>query len=212
MWRTRLLRYLLALTWLGMTFWIVPEGLAVVYAHRHGGGPVAAGLLTAALPCGQAIGAFAFLASRFANDQLRSRLLLPLAVLSFVPLVFTALEPGLVLTFVLWVVAGIGSSLNLFINRMFARVVPDTIRGRAFGLAVSGYYAAQGLGLLVAGLCGDRISAGTVIAGAGVLGLLGVAALAVTWPYLDVANAANVPSSVVDVRSRSITTPETVST
>jgi hypothetical protein len=48
------------------------------------------------------------------------------------------------------------------------------MRGRAFGVAVSGLYGVQGLGALSAGLAAERVPAAAVVAVAGGIGLVAV--------------------------------------
>jgi predicted MFS family arabinose efflux permease len=56
--------------------------------------------------------------------------------------------------------------------------VPNSSRGQAFGLAVTGLTAGQGLGLLAGGAAAEHLDPPLVVAAAGALGLLLVLALA----------------------------------
>ena len=88
------LRSILLLAWAGAAFAMVPEGLAVTYARRLGYGPLATGVLTAAIPAGLVVGALVI--GRMMGPRTRVRIMRPLAAVSFVPLVLTAMfaEPN----------------------------------------------------------------------------------------------------------------------
>jgi hypothetical protein len=53
-------------------------------------------------------------------------------------------------------------------------IVPPAFRGRAFGVAISGLFAVQGLGVLVAGAGAEQLSPAGVVTAAGVAGLVAV--------------------------------------
>jgi predicted MFS family arabinose efflux permease len=180
LWEEPKLRAVLALTWCGAALAIVPEGLAVVYAKAQGAGATGAGLLTAAVPAGTVVGAV--LVSRLHSNEARERWLRPLAVLTFVPLLLAAIRPGLPGAFILWFLCGSGISFTVIAYQLFTTLVPDSVRGRAYGLASTGLLAVQGVGLLVAGAIGERVPTQYVVAGAGGLGLLVVTLVCVNWP------------------------------
>jgi hypothetical protein len=60
---------------------------------------------------------------------------------------------------------------------------PDT-RARAFGVAQSGLYPVQGLGILVSGAMAQAIGAPLAVALAGLVGLTAATMLAVNWTHL----------------------------
>lgn len=162
----RRLRRLVYLAWL-CTFFIAPEGLAVPYAHSQGAGPVAVGLLLAANPVGATVGALGL--ARFVSSPTRMRWMIPMAALTGVPLMACALEPGLVLTWLLWAASGVFTAYNLPANAAFALAVPDARRGQAFGLVMSGMMVGQALGLLAAGFLADYVAPLSVVALFGVI-------------------------------------------
>jgi len=176
-WRDRRLRALVALACVSGCY-ITVEGLAVPYASSIGAGSVAAGLLMAANPTGAVVGML--MINRFAPAA-RRRLLGPLAVAACVPLLACAWQPNLGVTFALWTASGVASAYQIVANAEFVRMVPDRRRAQAFGLAVTALLAAQGIGVLVAGVAADRIEPGVVIACAGVVGILLAAAAAAAW-------------------------------
>lgn len=87
------LRGLLAWGLLSATIVIAPEGLAVAISDEAGGGALAAGLLTAAVPAGFLLGSF--LLVRVPAER-RERLFVPLTMVSIVPLLLTPLIDSLV--------------------------------------------------------------------------------------------------------------------
>ena len=79
-----------------------------------------------------------------------------LAVLSCAPLVGSAWDPPLWLVLVLWILTGAGGAYQLAVA--FVQALRPETRARAFGVAQSGLYAVQGLGILArgGGRAGDR--------------------------------------------------------
>jgi hypothetical protein len=98
----------------------------------------------------------------------------PLALVGTAPLVLVGLRPGLGLSLALFALAGVASTFNVAANAAFAAATPAAARGRAFGIAMSGIYAAQALGVVLAGAAAQVFAPSTVVAGAGVLGAAGV--------------------------------------
>jgi len=166
------LRSLLAFACLTVC-WIVPEGLAAPYASEAGGGPISVGILLAANPLGNVVGAIAFV--RWVPTRLRAPLLGPLAVSCGVPLLVCAARPGVVVTAVLWAVAGLGSAYQVQLSTECVAATDPSTRARVFGAFGAGLLAAQGIGLLVGGAVAQAWSTPAAIALAGALG----AALAV---------------------------------
>jgi hypothetical protein len=71
-------------------------------------------------------------------------------------------------------VSGLASCWFIPLQALFMSAVPPALRGRAFGVAISGLWAVQGLGVLAAGAVAERLSPGGVVAAAGVIGLAAV--------------------------------------
>ena len=107
------------------------------------------GLLTAAMPFGMVVGAFAL--SKTAAPSTRMRIMGWLAILSCVPLIGSAADPPLWCVLLLWTLAGAGSVYQLPAAAAFVQALRPATRARAFGLAQSGLYAVQGLGILAGG-------------------------------------------------------------
>jgi hypothetical protein len=174
-WRTPRLRRLLAWGLLSAAVVIAPEGLAVAVTDSRGGGPVAAGLLTASVPLGFLLGSVTLL--RLTAER-RSGLYVPLCALSCLPLLGTPWVHDLRLVAVLWVLAGVGNALQVVANASFVQAVPAELRGRAFGVAATLLMVLQGLMLLVSGAAAEVVDPAVPIAAAAVLGLLLVPAVA----------------------------------
>lgn len=174
-WGSPRLRTLLAWGLLTASSVIVTEGLAVTITEEQGGGPLAAGILTAAVPAGFLIGSWALL--RLPSDR-RERLFPALVVLTCLPLLITPLVDSLVLMTALWVVAGTGNAMQLVANAAFVQAVPAHLRGRAFGVAATLLMVLQGVLLLGAGALAEATDPRSTVAMVALAALLVVPALA----------------------------------
>jgi MFS family permease len=181
--RSRVLLTLLLFGWLA-GFYIVPEGLAAPYAHSLHGSTLTVGLLMAAMPLGMVAGAF--LLGRIAAPSTRMRMMGWLAMLSCIPLIGSAWNPPLWAVLLLWALAGAGGAYQLAAAAAFVQALQPETRARAFGLAQSGLYAVQGLGILVGGAAAEAIGAPLAVGLAGLIGLTAAAMLAVSWTQLHV--------------------------
>ncbi len=128
------------------------------------------GLLMAADPVGAGIGAVVL--SRWVRPANRPRLLGPLAVLSGLPLVLSAVHPSVPSAIVLWAVTGVLTSYVMLALAEFTLAVPDHRRGQAVGLVAAGLQAAQGLGVLLAGALVGPFAPSTSVALCGAAGAL----------------------------------------
>lgn len=153
-WGQPRLRMLLTWALVSAAAVVAAEGLAVPIADDLGGGPVAAGLLTAAVPAGFLIGSYGLL--RVPPGR-RERLFPGLVTLSCLPLLLTPLTDDLAVLTGLWVVAGCGNALQLVANSAFVQEVAPGVRGRAFGVAVTVLMATQGGVLLAAGALAEVV-------------------------------------------------------
>ena len=178
---SRLLLTLLLFGWLA-GFYIVPEGLAAPYAHSLHGSTVTVGLLMGAMPFGMVIGAF--LLGRIATPSTRMRMMGWLAILSCVPLIGSAADPPLWCVLLLWALAGAGGAYQVGAAAAFVQALQPATRARAFGLAQSGLYGVQGLGILAGGAVAQAIGAPLAVGLAGLIGLTAATMLAVSWTQL----------------------------
>lgn len=174
------LRAIIAVTWVGTLFANGPEGIAAPLVDQLGAGATAVGVLLAANPAGVTVGGL--LIARAITQQRREQLVPGLVVLSLAPILVAGLvtvwgAPGggaYALVVALMFVAGLGAAWTIPLNVAFVQAVPPAYRGRAFGVAVSGLYGVQGIGVLAAGAAAEGIPAGGVVALLGGLGLLAV--------------------------------------
>jgi MFS family permease len=173
--------------WVATLFAYAAEGVAAPWVDEFGKGATGLGVLLAANPLGVTIGGLVI--ARLVRPDRRERLVVPLVVLSLVPVLLAGavglvLGPGTVpfsLTVGLLFVSGIGAAWLIPLNVSFVQAVPSAFRGRAFGVAVSGLYGVQGLGALSAGLVAEGISASGAVALSGALGLVAVAPMLVAF-------------------------------
>lgn len=175
----RLLLRIVGLLWVGQLFLTAPEGIAVPFVGGFGYGAVGVGLFLAANPLGLIIGGI--VVGRLCPPDLRERLTYPLAVISMVPLILAGLIDNFAIVLVLFVLSGFGASYLIPLNVSFVQAVPPAFRGRAFGAAVSGLSACQGLAIVGAGAAAERLPAGDVIAWSGALGLVAMLLLGPSW-------------------------------
>ncbi|MGY1638156.1 MFS transporter [Geodermatophilus sp. SYSU D00742] len=178
--RTPRLRAIIALTWVGTLFANAPEGIVTPLVDGLGEGATQVGLLLAANPLGVTVGGL--LVARALTQDRRERLVPALVLLSLAPVLLAGVvavwaDPGrgayavvVALTFV----AGLGAAWVIPLNVAFVQAVPQAYRGRAFGVAASGLYGVQGLGVLLAGLAAEGLPAGGVWALLGAVGLVAV--------------------------------------
>ncbi len=148
---------------------IAPEGLAVPVAHGLGGGALAAGVLTAAVPAGYLVGSAAVL---HIAEARRQALMTPLALLCCLPLLGSPLTDHLAVVAGLWFLAGAGGALNQIAAAAYVQATPREFRSRAFGVAVTGLNAVQGVVLLAAGGLAALVDARTAIAFVAAVALL----------------------------------------
>ncbi|WP_425829461.1 MFS transporter [Streptomyces fractus] len=172
----RRLRALLLLLWVPPMFVIAPEALAAAYADEIGAGAAAVGFLM----CSMAVGTVAseLAAGSLLSPSARSRIALPLASVTLLPLIGYAVTPGLPWAVVILLLAGAGSAYTLGLDRWFVDAVPEELRGRAMTLHNAGLMTIQGVGTALAGAAAEVLDVSTVVAGAGVVGGLCCAALA----------------------------------
>jgi predicted MFS family arabinose efflux permease len=180
--RSPRLRAIIAVLWVATLFGYASEGVAAPLVEELGQGSAASiGLLLAANPLGVTIGGLVI--ARLVPPDRRERLVVPLVVLSLVPILVAGIVavvagPGTLpfaAVLALLFVSGLGAAWLIPLNVSFVQAVPSAYRGRAFGVAVSGLYGVQAIGALGAGLGAEGVSASAVLAVSGGLGLLAVA-------------------------------------
>jgi MFS family permease len=140
------------------------------------------GLLMAAVPLGTVIGAF--LLGRVAAPSARIRMLGWLAILSCAPLIGSAWNPPLWAVLTLWTLAGAGGAYQLAAAATFVQALHPGTRASVFGVAQSGLYAVQGLGILAGGALAQLTGPPLAVGLAGLIGLTGATMLAMSWTHL----------------------------
>jgi diguanylate cyclase (GGDEF)-like protein len=156
------LRWIVVVTWLILGAVVSTETAAVPYAIDHGDGSLAAGLLIASLPLGIVVGGL--LLGRAVSLNAAERLMLPLALATPALLALTAFNPAPIGAGLLWFVTGVASAMTVTANRVFVVSVPREIRGRAFGIAVTGIAASQGIFSFLTGLIARYVGPAHAIA------------------------------------------------
>lgn len=153
------IRILLLAQWLPPMFLVGADSLLIPFA---GPGPL---LVCPAI--GMLLGSFTV--GRFLRPAVRERLLVPLIVLTGLPLFAFAVD-GLPITVyaVLLVISGSGFAYGLAVQRRFRDAVPDAVRGQAFGLMSTGLMTLQGMGPVLAGTVAEVVPIGVTIALTGV--------------------------------------------
>ena len=178
--RTPRLLSIIAVTWVGSLFLNAPEGIAAPLVDHLGQGAAQVGVLLAANPAGVTVGGL--VVARALTQERRERLVPPLVALSLAPILLAGLvtvwgAPGTgayATVVALMFAAGLGGAWTIPLNVAFVQAVPSAYRGRAFGVAVSGLYGVQGIGVLGAGAATEGLAPGGVVALIGGLGLLAV--------------------------------------
>jgi MFS family permease len=173
--------------WVATLFAYAAEGVAAPWVDEFGRGATALGVLLAANPLGVVVGGLVI--ARLVPPDRRERLVVPLVVLSLVPVLLAGvvgllLGSGTVpfrLVVGLLFISGIGAAWLIPLNVSFVQAVPSAFRGRAFGVAVSGLYGVQALGALGAGMVAEGVSPSGAVALAGALGLVVVAPMLVAF-------------------------------
>lgn len=163
----RSVRRAVLLTWLVAAFAIVPEALAAPYAAQLGGGSVLVALLLAANPVGNVLSGWP--AARWGSRH-PGRLLAPLSQLVVVPLAACVLDPPAFVVLGLVLLSGCGMTVSLLARTVFVAAVPESVRGRAFGVAGTGLVVSQGLAVALAGVAASAAAPSSVVGGAGLLG------------------------------------------
>jgi hypothetical protein len=108
-----------------------------------------------------------------------------LAMGSCAPLVGCVWGPPLWIVLMLWLLAGIGGAFQLAAAPAFVSALDVGNRASAFGVAQSGLYAAQGLGILGGGGIAQLAGVPVAVSVAGLLGLCTATRLAVNWARLQ---------------------------
>src|SRR3954468_9648816 len=151
----------LLLTWAGLSLAVAPDAVAAPWAHELGTGSAGLGMLLASGAVGGVVGML--LMGRMSVEW-GQRALLPLAVVSLLPLLLAPAVVTLPWACVLVFLTGAGLTYSMLARVAFVRGVDDAQRGRAFSVASAGVTAGQGVGIAVVGGVASLTSASFAIA------------------------------------------------
>jgi hypothetical protein len=172
---------LLVFAWLASCA-VAPAAMAAPYARELHAGPVAAGLLMAAVPAGALAGVAVFLLIVRPGDRLQPMSWLP--AVSCGLLTVAVIRPPLWLVALAWAGSGAGAGYLTAAAAVVIRAVPAADWGRAADLAEGGSAAIQALILAVAGLGAPVVGPRAVIAVTGLAGLAVGTTLGRSWHRL----------------------------
>lgn len=167
------LRAVFLLSWVPAALFVWPEALAAPLATGMGGGPMLVALLLTAGPVGTVVGELA--AGSLLTAEARRRWMLPLAFVSFLPMMFFALDPGPAFAVVVLGLGALGWGYTLALDALLLAETPQELRGRVFALGSAGLMITQGVGFALAGAVAEFLPTHLVVAMAGAGGVLSVA-------------------------------------
>ena len=176
------LRTLVLLGWL-VAFYTIPEGVAALYVARLGGGPIATGVVLASTVFSTMVATPLF--TRFVRPRRRLAWMGPLAVLSCVTLVLTALRPGLAASLVIFSLSAAFAVYQIAANTAFVVRVPNERRAQAFGIANMGVIVGQGAAFVAAGAAAEVVAPAVVIAVGGGIGAIVGFVLTLRWRHVS---------------------------
>ncbi|MDR7278752.1 MFS transporter [Catenuloplanes atrovinosus] len=178
------LRSIAILLFCAMFFVAVPEGLAAAWASElvdDDERGIAQGLIMAATPLGFVAGSL--IVGRLVRPSRRRALIRPFAIVAPLTLVPAVLEPSVAL--VVLMVAACGFAVGGVLppaQGLFAVVVPDGFRARAYGVMQTGVTLMQGAGVALTGLLAERFPLPGVVSSWSLAGVLVMVAVSLRWP------------------------------
>ncbi|HUV47869.1 MAG TPA: MFS transporter, partial [Actinomycetes bacterium] len=183
------LRATTLLAWMAAGVLVATDAVALPYANGLGATSVAATALLAATPAGAAMAAVFIARLPLA---LQIRLLFPMTLLSTLPLLATAAEPGLAATWVLWFVSGLFQGYAVTVMTLVIVLAPEERRGRVSGVVGAGFNIVAIVTIVGLGALAQQASPAAAVVLAGAVGMSGFAVLAVLWPRRDFRQALRV--------------------
>jgi len=182
-------RALVLIVWLYGLCLILPEGVAVTYAHSRGGGAISAGVLTAAPAAGLFVGAVAL--TRWVPARRQTELMQVLGFGACATLVLTALRPPVAVTAILWFASGVFQAYWIPAVATFNVSVESELRGRAIAIAGAGLSLMQGIALAAGGALAVAVGPTAAVAWFALAGLVGLTLLNAWWPRAELAALAD---------------------
>ncbi len=183
--RDTVLARLLALSLIATVGIAAPEAAAIPYA----GSARLGGLLMAAPIAGAAVGVL--VVSRWLPHVANSRII-RMALLMPVPLLFTAFQLPVTVTWLLWFVSGSLQAFMLPLQSTFSLVTPAPRRGTIFGLAGAVSVTASGGSYLLAGFLSEITTPAAAVTMCAVLCLGALILVAASWPTRELTAAVDV--------------------
>jgi MFS family permease len=181
------MRALVLLGWSAAVFLVAPEAVALAYARDEGAEPVVGAALMASLPAGAAIGAW--VVGRL--EPLRQvRAIVPLAVVTCLPLMVTSLAPPWQVVLPLWFLSGAAQGFMVPLMTTVNLVSPPAMRGRINGLAGAGFSTVTAAAFLLSGAVADLATPAVAVTGAAVIGLALVGVAHRSWPHAELRRTA----------------------
>jgi MFS family permease len=182
------MRVLLTLSWL-VGFVVIPEGLVAPLAQEINASDAAVGWLLAADPLGFVFGTYVL--SRFVSAEHRVRIVGTLATLSCACLIAFVTQPHVAVALALLALAGAFGAYQISVSATFNTLVPNEIRGGAFGVIRAGLRVSQGIGVAIGGAVAEGIDSATnTIALAGAVGVVIAVPTTIVWARQNRADAA----------------------
>jgi predicted MFS family arabinose efflux permease len=158
---------------------VVPEGIALAYLNQMGhSSPALLGALLAAGPLGVTIGSITV--ARMTRERQR-HFMMPLAVAAGVPLLICALQPGWVISVMLFAASGFCAACVPPVSALVSTIVPDHLRAQSAGLAGSVLVGSAGLAILVASQILRWIGPAATITLAGALVIMVGSLASIRW-------------------------------
>ncbi|MGV9293701.1 MFS transporter [Amycolatopsis sp. NPDC003676] len=158
---------------------MVATTLAAPYAIESGNGEAVAGALMGVGSAGMVVGVWAV--ARWVRPETRMKLLGVLAVASAVPFILCAWHPGLAADTLIWFVNGAATCFWVPVTTGVVTASPEAMRGQMNGLIFALLRVVQGVAVLVYGLLSEVFSASSVIAAAGLLGVVVSCLIGLAW-------------------------------
>jgi MFS family permease len=180
---------------------IVPEGLAAAWSAELGGGSSTAGLLMAAMPIGNVIGAFFV---RVMTPARRLKLIKAVLLMSPLFLVPALANPPSIVVFFMGVCTGVTATVSVPLNGLFVSVLPGDFRARAFGIMQGGMQISFAAAVLTAGALAESFPVPAVVGVWGVCGLVLMAVAVRTWPRTAVIDAEVARAAALNGRTASV--------
>jgi predicted MFS family arabinose efflux permease len=131
------------------------------------------------LLCGLPIGTLTadLIAGRLLSSRTQRRLILPAAILIFVPLLAFSVRPDLPIAIALLFASGLGFSYTPGLDSLLIDAAPLALRNHALATSGAGLMFVQGIGFVVWGLAAQYFPLTAVIPTAAATGMLAVAML-----------------------------------